>query len=138
MWYSKRNTSNFVKVEFDGKYSWAIVLHILLLEESSKEVVMVRWLKEVSDQALNPVLGRLSMVRVVQSSKSQFIPASSVVCTLSHRELSVGALGLNVKSILLIGVNPGEHQVSMLDDLDDMYRENMGESMDLDNDVTMT
>ncbi|EGG01850.1 uncharacterized protein MELLADRAFT_66787 [Melampsora larici-populina 98AG31] len=136
MKYSKKVASNMVKVEIKGKYMWAKVLHILSLKGSNENVVLVRWLEVVRNLALDQMMERLSMVRVVQRFKEEFIPASSIVMTLAHRELPAWTLGLNEPSILLMGVNPGDHDYVGSDDLE-MQMEAGGNAMELDTDVDM-
>ncbi|KAG0140291.1 hypothetical protein CROQUDRAFT_691640 [Cronartium quercuum f. sp. fusiforme G11] len=53
--YSKRDNSNIINVELEGKYSCGKVLNILELIESSELVVMVRWLEKVDDPALDQI-----------------------------------------------------------------------------------
>ncbi|KAG0140180.1 hypothetical protein CROQUDRAFT_69592 [Cronartium quercuum f. sp. fusiforme G11] len=130
--YSKKSSSNIVKVECSGKQSWAKVLHILELMDSKANIVMLRWLDRISDEALDPIFDHLDLVRVVQSSITGFVPASSIVSTLSHRQLPAWTLGLNFRSLLLINVNPGDHDISIIKVLDDV-----GDPMDMDNDLSM-
>ncbi|KAG0147119.1 hypothetical protein CROQUDRAFT_699695, partial [Cronartium quercuum f. sp. fusiforme G11] len=137
MKYSKQVALNIVKIESKGKYSWAKVLHILLLKKSREMVVMVRWLDIVRDLVLESLLKRLSMVHVVQGFKEEFISASSIVSTLAHRELPAWTLGINAPSMLLMGVNPGDHDYVGTDDLEDTDWGHGRDSMDLDTDVSM-
>ncbi|KAG0143656.1 hypothetical protein CROQUDRAFT_677364 [Cronartium quercuum f. sp. fusiforme G11] len=60
--YSKRDNSNIIKVELEGKYLWGKVLNILELIESLEPVVMVRWLEKVDDPALDQIFEQLEMV----------------------------------------------------------------------------
>ncbi|EGG03317.1 uncharacterized protein MELLADRAFT_109451 [Melampsora larici-populina 98AG31] len=134
--YSKKAPSNIVKVEVESKIKWGKILHILMLKDSNEPIVMLRWLEVVRDLALDQMFERLSMVRVIQSAKEEFIPASAVVSTLAHRELPCWTLGMKEPSMLLMGVNPGEHDYVLPEGLDDMQLEGaLGEAMDVDIDM---
>ncbi|EGF97028.1 uncharacterized protein MELLADRAFT_114649 [Melampsora larici-populina 98AG31] len=133
--FSNKAASNIVKVEIKGEFKWAKVLHILLSKDSTEPLVMVRWLEVVRDIALDQLLERLSMVRVIASSKDGFIAAASVVSTLAHRELPCWTLGYNGPSLLLMGVNPGEHEYVVPDYSEDLQLEGAGDAMDLDTDM---
>ncbi|KAH9809366.1 hypothetical protein DFH28DRAFT_905323 [Melampsora americana] len=134
MWYSKKGTSNMVKVEHFGKLSRGMVVHIFELMESKEQVVMVKWLERISDPILDPILDRLGLVRVVHSFKTEFIPAASVVSTLSHRELPAWTLGSQSPSLLLVDFNPGDHEFNFTgaEDMDDVYMGPPEDQMDID------
>ncbi|KAH9809573.1 hypothetical protein DFH28DRAFT_1086211 [Melampsora americana] len=123
IWYSKKGTSNMVKVEHFGKLSWGMVVHIFELMESNEQFVMVKWLERISDPILAPILDCLGLVRVVHSFKTEFIPATSVVSTLSHRKLPAWTLGSQLPSLLLVDFNPGNHEFKFTatEDMDDVY-----------------
>ncbi|EGG02092.1 uncharacterized protein MELLADRAFT_91698 [Melampsora larici-populina 98AG31] len=135
--FSKKGSSNIVKVEIKGHYLWAKVLHVLSLKVTKEMVVLVRWLDVTRDLVIDQMLERLSMVRVVQSFKEEFIPGSSVVSTLAHRELPAWTLGLNSPSLLLMGVNPGDHDYVGADELEEITLHRDQDAMELDADVSM-
>ncbi|EGG02238.1 uncharacterized protein MELLADRAFT_66517 [Melampsora larici-populina 98AG31] len=132
MWYSKKGTSNMVKVEHNDKVSWGVVLHIFELFESKDRIVMVRWLKKKVNPLLDPIMDWLGWVHLVCTVKTDFVSASQILCTLFHRALPAWSLGSQSPSLLLIDFNPGDYNSMANEDMDNVYMANAEDQMDID------